>query len=124
MKWSFVGWKRSCIREFVRSGAIRLTPTLKLSGWLRFLYSSKKRLETHFDLTVCVSSSYEIILRRMEGRGYSKSETEQRMCRQMPLADKMSRADHVIFNAGSIEFLKQQTTCLIQQLRQSPTKSD
>lgn len=84
----------------------------------------EKRLETHFDLTVCVSSSYEIILRRMEGRGYSKSETEQRMCRQMPLADKMSRADHVIFNAGSIEFLKQQTTCLIQQLRQSPTKSD
>lgn len=78
----------------------------------------EKRLETQVDLTVCVSSSLAVILRRMQGRGYTEGETVQRLRRQMPLEEKMSRADYVIFNAGSTEFLQLQTTCLIAHLSQ------
>jgi dephospho-CoA kinase len=77
----------------------------------------EKRLETHFDLIVCVTSPPEIVERRMVHRGYSREEIEQRRQRQMPLEEKARRADYVISNAGSLEFLKQQTKRFITQLK-------
>jgi dephospho-CoA kinase len=75
----------------------------------------EKRLETEFDLIVCVTSPPEIVERRMVHRGYSGDEIKQRRLRQMPLEEKASRADCVISNAGNLEFLKQQTKRLIAQ---------
>lgn len=77
----------------------------------------EKRLETHFDLIVCVTSPPEIVECRMVHRGYSREEIEQRRQRQMPLEEKARRADYVISNAGSLEFLKQQTKRFITQLK-------
>jgi len=76
----------------------------------------EKRLETEFDLTVCVSCSAAVIERRMVNRGYSGDEVEQRRQRQMPLEEKIVRAHHVISNNGSLDFLKLQTTQLIEQI--------
>lgn len=73
----------------------------------------EKRLETRFDLTVCVESPPDIVETRMVARGYTGAEIEQRRERQMPLEEKIKRADHLISNAGSFEFLKRQTTRLI-----------
>ncbi len=77
----------------------------------------EKRLETEFDLTVCVSSSAAVIEGRMVHRGYSRDEVEQRRQRQMSLEEKIVRAHHVISNNGSLDFLKHQTIRLINQLR-------
>ena len=77
----------------------------------------EKRLETEFDLTVCVSCSEAVIKCRMVNRGYSGDEVEQRRQRQMPLEEKIVRAHHVISNNGSLDFLKLQTTQLIDQIR-------
>lgn len=77
----------------------------------------EKRLETHFDLVVCVISPPEIVERRMLRRGYSGVEIEQRRQRQMPIEEKARRADFVISNAGSLEFLKQQTKRFIAQVK-------
>lgn len=77
----------------------------------------EKRLETEFDLTVCVSCTAAVIDRRMVNRGYSGDEVEQRRQRQMPLEEKVVRAHHVISNNGSLDFLKLQTTHLIEQIR-------
>ena len=77
----------------------------------------EKRLETAFDLTVCVSSPPEVVSERMIGRGYSKAEVEQRRLHQMPLSEKIQRADYVISNAGSIEFLEEQISRLIKCIR-------
>jgi len=79
----------------------------------------EKRLETAFDLTVCVSSPPEVVSERMIGRGYSKAEVEQRRLHQMPLSEKIQRADYVISNAGSIEFLEAQILRFNQQVHQS-----
>lgn len=76
----------------------------------------EKRLETRFDLTVCVGSPPDIVETRMVARGYTGAEIEQRRERQMPLDEKIKRADHFISNAGSLEFLKRQTTRLIGQV--------
>ena len=77
----------------------------------------EKRLESHFDLTVCVVSPIAVSRSRMVERGYSGEQFDQRRLLQMPLNEKASRADHVISNAGSFDFLKRQATRLIAQLR-------
>lgn len=76
----------------------------------------EKRLETAFDLVVCVASSPDVVEKRMVARGYMGEEVERRRLRQMPLDEKMRRADHVITNAGSLEFLEKQTLRLIEQI--------
>ncbi len=76
----------------------------------------EKRLETRFDLTVCVGSPPDVVENRMVARGYTGAEIAQRRERQMPLEEKIERADHLISNAGSLEFLKRQTTRLIEQI--------
>jgi dephospho-CoA kinase len=76
----------------------------------------EKRLETEFDLIVCVTSAPEIVERRMVHRGYTQEEIEQRRNAQMPIEEKTRRADCVISNAGSLEFLKLQTKRLIAQI--------
>lgn len=75
----------------------------------------EKRLETEFDLTVCVMSPPDVVEARMVRRGYTGTEVEQRRSRQMPLYEKAKRADRVISNAGSLEFLKRQTHRLIEE---------
>ena len=76
----------------------------------------EKRLETRFDLTVCVSSPPDVVETRMLARAYTKAEILQRRRRQLPLEEKIDRADYLISNAGSLEFLKRQTTRLIEQI--------
>lgn len=77
----------------------------------------EKRLETEFDLTVCVMCPPDVVEARMVRRGYTGVEVEQRRSRQMPLQEKAQRADRVISNAGSLEFLKRQTIRLIAEIQ-------
>ena len=76
----------------------------------------EKRLETAFDLTVCVASPAAVADQRMADRGYTEAAVEQRRQRQMRIEDKLRLADYVITNAGSLEFLEKQTMRLIEQI--------
>lgn len=77
----------------------------------------EKRLETYFDLTVCVHSLPNLVEARIANRGYSQLEILQRREQQMPLDEKVERADHVISNSGSFDFLKLQIKKLIEQTK-------
>lgn len=76
----------------------------------------EKRLEKEFDFSVCVTCPEAIVVARMALRGFSRVAIEQRSKRQMVLSEKVGRADYVITNAGSLEFLKAQTLGLIAEL--------
>ena len=76
----------------------------------------EKRLETCFDLTVCIVSPPDVAADRMVARAYTEEQIEQRRKQQMPLNEKMELADYLISNAGSLKFLKKQTTRLIEQI--------
>lgn len=76
----------------------------------------EKSLETRFDFTVCVTSPSDTVKDRMVRRGYTGEEIERRREKQMPIDEKARRADFVISNAGSLDFLKHQTMQLIEQL--------
>lgn len=76
----------------------------------------EKRLETSFDLTVCVASSPDVVKIRMAARGYTEEDVACRRQRQMRLEEKVRLADYVISNSGSLEFLENQTLRLIEQI--------
>ncbi len=76
----------------------------------------EKKLEKHFDFTVCVYASERTQLARLAGKGVSEDEARARIRRQLPLDQKVSRADFVLLNDGDQAFLSQQVNYLIEQL--------
>src|SRR5690606_10014648 len=76
----------------------------------------EKQLENWFDFIICVASSSDLQLARLENRGISHALAEQRISKQLPLATKLERADFVLWNDGSRDFLREQLVVLQPQL--------
>ncbi len=76
----------------------------------------EKQLENWFDFTVCVASSPDLQLARLEKRGIPRPLAEQRISKQLPLATKIELSDIVLWNDGSIGFLQKQVDSLIADL--------
>jgi len=110
-------WLEELLHPRVRDAwqsAVNAAPDLKWLVEIPLLF--EKSLETAFDLTVCIASPPDVVETRMSGRGYTGAEVECRRRRQMPLKDKIRLADHLITNAGSLEFLEHQTKRLIAHI--------
>ena len=69
-----------------------------------------------WDFILCVSSSEELMLQRLEKRGLSRAEAECRVRTQMPLKEKETKAGFTIPNTGTLEELEQQTHETINRL--------
>lgn len=76
----------------------------------------EKRLENWFDFTICVASAPEQQFARLEQRGLARPLAEQRISKQLPLAQKIELSDFVLWNDGSTTFLQQQVDQLIASL--------
>ena len=76
----------------------------------------EKRLENWFDFTICVASAPAQQLARLEQRGLSLSLAEQRISKQLPLAQKIELADFVLWNDGTPEFLQDQIDRIVESL--------
>ena len=110
-------WLEELLHPLVRESWLASIAQAPNANWLvEIPLLFEKRLETRFDLTVCVSSPPDVVADRMVARAYTEEQIEQRRKQQMPLEEKMELADFLISNAGSLEFLKQQTTRLIKQI--------
>lgn len=79
----------------------------------------EKRLENWFDFTICVASAPEQQFARLEQRGLSRPLAEQRISKQLPLAQKIELSDFVLWNDGSVAFLQKQVEQLIATLPQA-----
>lgn len=80
----------------------------------------EKGLENRFDFTVCVTTSCEQQLRRLEQRGVPPGIARQRLAKQLPLARKCELADFVLLNDGTLEFLREQVSELVRRLSLPP----
>jgi len=76
----------------------------------------EKGLQNRFDFTVCVTTSSDLQLRRLEHRGVPPGIARQRLAKQLPLAQKRELADFVLLNDGSLEFLREQVGELARRL--------
>lgn len=77
----------------------------------------EKDLAAEFDAVVCVSSSDPVRFLRLEHRGLSPEAAKARMNSQAPLAEKVKKADYVLFNDGDPAFLDAQVADLVDRLR-------
>lgn len=77
----------------------------------------EKNYDADFDATVCVAASTETRLSRIEKRGLPREQARARIAAQMPLDEQIRRADIVIFNDGSREFLTTQVEEIVARLR-------
>jgi dephospho-CoA kinase len=76
-------------------------------------------LERTVDVVVVVSVTPQTqILRLMERNGLTRVEAEQRIAAQMPLAEKVKRADYVIDNEGTLHETEQQVNRIWNRWKQ------
>lgn len=73
-------------------------------------------LENWFDFIVCVSTSSANQLARLIERGIPQSLAGQRISKQLPLAQKLEKADFVLSNDGTPEALRMQVNHLVARL--------
>ena len=69
-------------------------PLLFEAGW-----------DVYFDHNILVVSDLDLLLVRLEARGLSRDEALERLNVQMPVTEKIKRADKIIYNNGSLEEL-------------------
>ncbi|MEZ5414799.1 MAG: dephospho-CoA kinase [Opitutaceae bacterium] len=79
----------------------------------------EKQLENWFDFTVCVACSPSQQIARLEQRGIPRALAEQRISKQLPLATKLELSDIVLWNDGSIEFLRMQVDRMMAEISKS-----
>ena len=78
------------------------------------LYEVKR--ESDFDGVIVVACSPETQLHRLLDRGISEPEARQRLAAQLPLDDKIARADYVIRTEGSFQETDRQVEALDARL--------
>ena len=84
---------------------VALIPLLFESGW-----------ERDWDYTVCVFCGEAVQMDRMRARGWTEADSRQRLSAQLPLSEKMRRADYSIRNDGTMEDLRREAEKLKQHL--------
>ena len=72
----------------------------------------EKGLENWFDFIVCVATSSRHQLARLKERGIPQTLAEQRISKQLPLAQKLEKADFVLTNDGTPHALRLQVARL------------
>jgi dephospho-CoA kinase len=81
--------------------------------------------ETLCDRVVVVACSPKVQLARlMERMGVAESEAQQMIDAQMPLTEKIARADHVVWNNGGRDELKEQARLLVDFWNSDERKRD
>ena len=73
--------------------------------------------ETLCDRVVVVACSRPVQEQRLGERGLAPATARQMIDAQMPLEEKIKRADHVVWNNGDVEVLREQTELLVDLWR-------
>lgn len=69
--------------------------------------------EKEFDATICVACSEATQRKRLTERGWDSEQINRRIAAQMPVENKMARADFVVWSEGSLEVLSAQLDCIL-----------
>ncbi len=77
------------------------------------LYETKA--ESHFNLTICVACQPASQHQRLLERGWTELEIEQRVKAQLPIDQKMARANYVVWTESSLEVHAEQLRHILHQ---------
>lgn len=95
---------RSKIQEILEENAREsgsfpptLIPLVYEAGWA-----------ADWDTIICVAAPRSLQISRLMERGLTENEALHRIAAQMPIEEKMRKADFVVFNSGSKQLLEEQ----------------
>ena len=71
--------------------------------------------ETHFDKILCVASSPASQLERLKSRGWTPEQIRQRIAAQLPVEQKIARADYVVWTEGLPDNSRRQMAGIISR---------
>jgi dephospho-CoA kinase len=103
---------RRQIRAWLKSGKIRRAALA--AAVVPLVYEA--RWHRDWDRVVCVAAPLTMQVARLRKKGLSGKEAAARIAAQMPVSEKMERADHVIFNSGTLAGLGAQTFLLFRKI--------
>ncbi|MCZ6673797.1 MAG: dephospho-CoA kinase [Verrucomicrobia bacterium] len=113
-----LSWLEKTLHPLVRKHRIRQMETDPTALWIvEIPLLFEKNLEKEVDRSISVVSSYSLRVNRLKNRGFSPEEVKARSRKQLSQTQKINRADFVILNDGSFEFLKRQVKLLFDQFQ-------
>jgi dephospho-CoA kinase len=71
------------------------------------------KVEAEFDAVVCLACSEAAQNERLAARGWSLEQIQQRLAAQMPVAEKIARANFVVWTEGAVDSTAQQLAKII-----------
>jgi dephospho-CoA kinase len=74
------------------------------------------RAESQFNKVICVACSEKSRRDRLVARGWNAAQIEARISSQMPVTEKIARADFVIWSEGAVENHARQVDCILNRL--------
>jgi dephospho-CoA kinase len=73
----------------------------------------EKNLAADFDCVICVACSEDVRRNRLLAKGLTPEEITRRIDAQLPMGEKVKRADVVFWNDGDAAFLRAQVAAFI-----------
>ena len=74
------------------------------------------RAEPHFDKIICVACSAAAQRERLLARGWTPEQIRQRIAAQMPVEQKIARADFVVWTGGALDAHARQIERILSKL--------
>jgi len=72
--------------------------------------------EVHFDKIICVACQEPSRRKRLRVRGWTEQQIQGRIAAQMPVTDKIARADFVIWTEGDLDSHSRQVDCILDRV--------
>lgn len=92
----------------------RATNTQSGAVVIPLLYET--RSEKNFDFVICVACGAETQKQRLLARKMSEEQIQQRIDAQLPIAEKMEKADYVIWNEGDLRLVEEQLDKIFKEM--------
>lgn len=74
------------------------------------------KAESHFDKVICLACSENSRRERLAARGWSSEQIQGRVAAQMPITEKMARANFVIWTEGEMENHSRQVDSILGRI--------
>ena len=71
------------------------------------------KAESHFDFVICAACSAATQHARLEARGWTPAQIEQRIAAQLPVEEKLSRSQFVVWTEGGLDVHAEQVDRIV-----------
>lgn len=104
------------IRASWKAEAKRWRDERRAGGAVQIPLLFETAAENEFDAIVCLACSREIQKDRLKNRGWDEAQIARRIASQIPIEEKIDRADFVVWNESGLNELGEQLDRILREL--------